>query len=145
MLQKIFVVEAQKVWAHFRLQEPLTEAAWQLPAESAPTAELGGQAAGFEPEPGIAPAEQFAAVQPALAPAAWQEVEPEPLVSGCWCWANLGSALVEQTLEKRRQLQPALPAISSGTCLALRYYLLNFSFWCRISRHWYSTAARQVW
>src|SRR5690242_870765 len=81
----------------------------------------------------------------AVAPAAWQEVEPEPSVSGRWCWANLGSALVEQTAEQPRQSQPAPPAISSGACLASRLYLLNFSFRCRISRHWYSTAARQVW
>jgi hypothetical protein len=70
VLQKIFVAPAQKVWADFRLQEPRTEALWRLPAEWAPKAELGGQPAGFEPEPGIGPAEQFAAVQPALAFAA---------------------------------------------------------------------------
>jgi len=126
VLQKIFVVAAQKVWADFRLQEPLMEAVWQLPAEWAPTAELVGQPADFEPEPGIGPAEQFAAVQPALAPAAWQEVEPEPSVSERWYWANLGSALVGRTAEQRRRSLRALPSISSGACLASRYYLLTF-------------------
>jgi hypothetical protein len=103
VLQKIFVAPAQKVWADFRLQEPRTEALWRLPAEWAPKAELGGQPAGFEPEPGIGPAEQFAAVQPALAFAAWQEVEPELSVSERWYWANLGSALVGRTAEQRRR------------------------------------------
>ena len=51
-----------------------------VPADLGAPAELGAQAAGPEPEPELGPVEEFAAVQPALAPAVWQEVESEPSV-----------------------------------------------------------------
>jgi len=83
VLQKIFVVPAQQASAGCRLPERVTVAVCQRRAELALLAEVGAQPAGLEPEPRVVPAERFDAVQ-SLAPAAWQEVEPEPSVSERW-------------------------------------------------------------
>jgi hypothetical protein len=92
--QKTFVVPAQKGWAYSRLEERLTTAVSHFPAQPA-------ELAGFEPEPDFDPAERFDAGQPALVPAASQEVESEPSVWERWNRANLGLALAAQTAEQR--------------------------------------------